>query len=114
MRRIMPVRFCHSERSEESRCLRIALRFFVPRNNIGTQNDKGCRNVALVFCLTVLFLCILTGGCSTNEKQRLSFEQRLSAPYDQTKIKEGLTLDVLPLIQRSPDEIGRAMTEPSC
>jgi len=61
--------------------------------------------VTVAYCIIAFMLVTLTGGCSTNEEQRLTFEQRLSAPYDQTTIKESLTLDVLPMIQRSPDEI---------
>jgi hypothetical protein len=59
----------------------------------------------LAYCIVVFVLVMFSGGCSSPEGQRLSFGQRLSAPYDQTTIIESLTLDVLPLIQRSPDEI---------
>lgn len=61
--------------------------------------------IAVAYCVIAFMLVTLTVGCSTKEEQRLTFEQRLSAPYDQTKIIESLTLDVLPMIQRSPDEI---------
>jgi len=72
-------------------------------------NNRPC--AILMFCFAGLLLSTLFGGCSDvssgsgAEGQRLSFEQKLSAPYDQTTIKESLTLDVLPRIQRSPDEI---------
>jgi len=68
--------------------------------------------VTVVYCVVAFVFVTLSGGCSAvspdsgTEGQRLSFEQRLSAPYDQTTIIESLTLDVLPRIQRSPDEIG--------
>ena len=61
--------------------------------------------IAVEYCVIVFVLALFSSGCSTNEGQRLSFEQRLSVPYDRTNIKESLTLDVLPMIQRSPDQI---------
>jgi hypothetical protein len=62
--------------------------------------------IAVAYCVIIFMFVTLSGGCSaTSKRRRLSFEQRLSAPYDQTTIKQSLTLDVLPMIQRSPDEI---------
>jgi hypothetical protein len=61
--------------------------------------------VIAAYSVSVFILVTLLGGCSSDE-QRLSFEQRLSAPYDQTTINESLTLDVLPKVQRSPEELG--------
>ena len=65
----------------------------------------------LMCCLAVLLLGTLPGGCSTvspggGTQQRFSYQQTLSAPYDQTEIKKSMTLDVLPKIQRSQDELG--------
>jgi hypothetical protein len=40
------------------------------------------------------------------QQQEFSYEyEELSAPYDQTKLKSSLTLDVLPRIQRSQDKL---------
>lgn len=61
--------------------------------------------IAAGYCIIAFISVTFTGGCSTSEQQRLNYEQRLSAPYNRTTIKEGLTLDVFPMIQRSPDEI---------
>jgi hypothetical protein len=64
-------------------------------------------------CFAVLLLGTFLGGCSalspgTGAQQRpLSYEERLSAPYDQTILKRSLTLDTLPKIRRSPGELGR-------
>jgi hypothetical protein len=50
-----------------------------------------------------------TGGCSSwflrTGAEQPSFEQMLSAPYDGIKLKESLTLDVLPRIRRSSGEL---------
>jgi hypothetical protein len=69
------------------------------------------RKSSILMCwVAVLLLGILLPGCSTvspgGGTQRFSYQQTLSAPYDQTEIKKSLTLDVLPKIQRSQDELG--------
>jgi hypothetical protein len=58
----------------------------------------------------LIFLCWI-GGCSVispeagmQQKVRL-YDKDLSAVYDQTKIKKSLTLDVLPKMGRSKDEL---------
>jgi len=58
----------------------------------------------------IILLCWL-GGCSVispeagmQQKARL-YDKDLSAAYDQTKIKKSLTLDVLPKMGRSKDEL---------
>ena len=66
--------------------------------------------LAVLLCvIAAVFLCSFTGGCSSWSFQagaeQPSFEQMLSAPYDQTRLKESLTLDVLPRIQRSQGEL---------
>lgn len=60
--------------------------------------------------LALILLCWL-GGCSVispearmQQKARL-YDKDLSAAYDQTKIKKSLTLDVLPKMGRSKDEL---------
>ncbi len=59
--------------------------------------------------LAALLLCNFTGGCSSWSSragtEQPSFEDMLSAPYAQTRLKSSLTLDVLPKIQRSQGEL---------
>ncbi|MHC4170536.1 MAG: hypothetical protein ACYSWQ_26650 [Planctomycetota bacterium] len=61
-----------------------------------------------------MFLCSFTGGCSSWSLQagaeQPSFEEMLSAPYDETRLKESVTLDVLPRIQRSQGELAPYFT----
>lgn len=62
--------------------------------------------------LTVAVVCLLIAGCSVvesisgDDKKQLAFEQMLSQPYDETAIKTGLTLDVLPRIEQHRDRLG--------
>ncbi|MHC4555685.1 MAG: hypothetical protein ACYS80_00110 [Planctomycetota bacterium] len=70
------------------------------------------KSVILVCCVAVLLLCVLQGGCPSKspprqmQQQEFSSEyEELSAPYDQTRLKSSLTLDVLPRIQRSQDKL---------
>jgi len=56
----------------------------------------------------------LTCGCSSqsglgSKPGRLSFEQQVSAPYDQIDIKKSLTLDALPTIQRTRGKLPPAL-----
>ncbi|MEA3226569.1 MAG: hypothetical protein U9Q07_11515, partial [Planctomycetota bacterium] len=66
-------------------------------------------SAAFLYGLAVLLLCNFTGGCSSWSlragAEQPSFEDMLSAPYAQTKLKKSLTLDVLPKIQRSQGEL---------
>lgn len=68
------------------------------------------RQSAVFLCgLVVSLLCGFTGGCSSWSSQagaeQPSFEDLLSAPYDEAKLKKSLTLDVLGTIQRSRGEL---------
>ena len=59
--------------------------------------------------LAILLLCDFTGGCSSWSAragaEQPSFEDMLSEPYDRAKLNKSLTLDVLPVIQRSQGEL---------
>ncbi len=63
-------------------------------------------------CLTVAALSLFVGGCSVVKsisgggKKQIAFEQMLSEPFDETAIKKGLTLDVLPKIEQYQDRLG--------
>jgi len=70
----------------------------------------GPRELALILCC----LATLAGGCSSqsglaSQRGRLSFEQEVSAPYDQIAIKQSLTLDALPAIQRTRVQLPPAL-----
>ncbi len=73
-----------------------------------SKNTKG--RIASLWCfLAVFLLSTLAGSCSilpfSGKRQKLSYE-KLAAPYDEIILKESLTLDVLPKIQRSETELG--------
>lgn len=76
-----------------------------------TVRGRQSRRATFAFgFLTLIFLCRLC-GCSAispeagmRQKVRL-YDKDLSAAYDQTKIKKSLTLDVLPKMGRSKDEL---------
>ncbi|MFH1717447.1 MAG: hypothetical protein ABIF19_08870 [Planctomycetota bacterium] len=70
----------------------------------------GSRELALLACC----LAALAGGCSSqsglaSRRGQLSFEQEVSAPYDQIAIKQSLTLDALPAIQRTRGQLPPAL-----
>lgn len=79
------------------------------RRSTETSRISNHRSAILLYSLAALFLCVLAGGCSAGslrgEAQEPSFEDRLSAPYNQTELKKSMTLDVLPKIQRLPGEL---------
>ena len=54
----------------------------------------------------VLLLGTLLGGCSSwAQSRQLSYQAKLSAPYDQIKIKQSIIHDTVPKIQRLQDEL---------
>jgi hypothetical protein len=73
--------------------------------------SRQYKDAAFAFgAFAIILLCWL-GGCSVispearmQQKARL-YDKDLSAAYDQTKIKKSLTLDVLPKMGRSKDEL---------
>ena len=87
--------------------------FTAVHRHVPIQKSKiAIRKSSILMCWVVVVLLVtLPGGCSTVSgggaaQQRLSYQQTLSAPYDQTQIRKSMTLDVLPRIQRSQDELG--------
>ncbi len=67
------------------------------------------KNTFASFLLVVFVMSILTGSCSiipfSGKQQKLSYEN-LAAPYNQITLKENITLDVTPIMQRSEKELG--------
>jgi hypothetical protein len=63
----------------------------------------------LFWGVALLLLSNFTGGCSSwsggSGAEKPSFEDMLSDPFAQTRLKSSLTLDVLPRIQRSKGEL---------
>jgi len=60
-------------------------------------------------------LSFFVGGCSAinrglgREQKKLTYD-KLAAPYNQIILKESVTLDVMPIIQRSEDELGSKLS----
>ena len=81
----------------------------VCRSSAAILEVTNRRSAVLLCVIAAVFLCNFTGGCSSWSLQagedRASFEEMLSAPYDEARLKESLTLDVLPRIQRSRGEL---------
>jgi hypothetical protein len=72
---------------------------------------RQSKDATFAFGAFALILLCWLGGCSVispearmQQKVRL-YDKDLSAAYDQTKIKKSLTLDVLPKMGRSKDEL---------
>ena len=65
--------------------------------------------VAMRF-VVVLVLCTLLGGCSVvppwGKAWQLSYQAKLSAPYDQIRVKQSVIHDSVPKIQRLKDKLG--------
>ncbi|MBA7714572.1 hypothetical protein ES703_123598 [subsurface metagenome] len=63
----------------------------------------------------VLLLGTLLGGCSTvspwAKARQLSYQAKLSAPYDQIRLKQSIIHDTVPKIQRLQDELGPSFAE---
>jgi len=60
-----------------------------------------------------LLLVFLAGGCSAitgGQKKKLTYE-KLAAPYNQITLNQSVTLDVLPIIQRSQKQLGPKLAE---
>lgn len=67
-------------------------------------------NLAVVLSFSaVLLLGTLLGGCSSMSPwaraRRLSYERKLSSPYDQIKVKQSVIHDAVPKIQRLEDKL---------
>jgi len=83
---------------------------FVHRLSAFLARFRYGRTGSLELALFVCCLATLAGGCSSqsglgSQRGRLSFEQEVSAPYDQIAIKQSLTLDALPAIQRTRGQL---------
>ena len=63
----------------------------------------------------VLLPGVLLGGCSTvspwARSRQLSYQAKLSAPYDQIKVKQSIIHDTVPKIQRLQDELESGFAE---
>ena len=68
-----------------------------------------------MFFVAVLLLGTLLGGCSAvspwAKAKQLSYQAKLSAPYDQIKIKQSIIQNAAPKIQRLQDELEPGFAE---
>jgi len=74
------------------------------------------RKPAFAMCfVSVLLLVTLLGGCSAvppwAKAKQLSYQAKLSAPYDQIKIKQSIIQNAAPKIQRLQDELEPGFSE---
>ncbi len=74
-----------------------------------TKNLSRKSTVAIRL-FAVLLLGTLLGGCSAvspwARARQLSYQAKLSAPYDQIRLKQSVIHDAVPKIQRLKDELG--------
>jgi len=73
------------------------------------------KSTAAMCLFAVLLLGTLLGGCSTVSPQakarQLSYQAKLSAPYDQIKLKQSIIHDAVPKIQRLQNELEPGFAE---
>lgn len=70
------------------------------------------KSVVAMCIFAVLLLGTLLGGCSPWAGSRqLSYQAKLSAPYDQIKVKQSIIHDTVPKIQRLQDELEPGFAE---
>jgi len=73
------------------------------------------KSTVAVRLFAVLLLGTLLGGCSTvspwAKARQLSYQAKLSAPYDRIKIKQSIIHDTVPKIQRLQDELEPGFAE---
>lgn len=74
------------------------------------------RESAAVSCLfAALFLGTLLGGCSVispwAKARQLSYQEKLSAPYNRIMLTQSIIHDTVPKIQRLQDELGSGFAE---
>ncbi len=75
----------------------------------------SCKSTVAMRLFAVLLMGTLPGGCSTvspwAKARQLSSQAKLSAPYDQIKLKQSVIHDAVPKIQRLKDEPGAGIAE---
>ena len=73
------------------------------------------KSTAAMRLFAVLLLCTLPGGCSTvspwARSRQLSYQAKLSAPYDRIKLKQSIIQNAVPKIQRLQDELEPSFAE---
>lgn len=77
--------------------------------------NLSCKSAVAMRFFSVLLLGTLLGGCSVvspwAKARQLSYQAKLSAPYDQIKIKQSVIHDAVPKIQRLQDELEPSFAE---
>ena len=73
------------------------------------RQNISCKSAAAMRFVSVFLLGALLGGCSAvspwAKARQLSYQAKLSAPYDQIKIKQSVIQNAVPKIQRLQDEL---------
>jgi hypothetical protein len=73
------------------------------------RRNVSCKSAAAMRFVSVFLLGALLGGCSAvspwAKARQLSYQAKLSAPYDQIKIKQSVIQNAVPKIQRLQDEL---------
>ena len=79
------------------------------------RRNLSCKSAVAMRFVSVLLLGTLLGGCSVvspwAKARQLSYQAKLSAPYDQIKIKQSVIHDAVPKIQRLQDELEPSFAE---
>ena len=73
------------------------------------RRNVSCKSAVVMRFVSVLLLGTLLGGCSAvppwARAWQLSYQAKLSAPYDQIKVKQSVIQNAVPKIQRLQDEL---------
>ncbi len=64
------------------------------------------KSTVAIHLFAVLLLGTLLGGCSATRARQLSYQAKLSTPYDQIMVKQSVIQNAVPKIQRLKDEPG--------
>ncbi len=82
------------------------------RSTMKKSKIVSWKPVFFMCILAVFFLGTLGGGCSSwSKSQQPSYQVKLSAPYDQIKVKQSIIHDTVPKIQRLQDELEPGFAE---
>ena len=81
----------------------------------GESKIVSCKSAVAMRLFAVLLLGTLLGGCSVvspwARARQLSYQAKLSAPYDQIKVKQSIIQNAVPKIQRLQDELEPSFAE---
>ena len=97
-------------RKKQKQITIVACRFAAKKSKIVSRKSTVAMRL-----FAVLLLGTLPGGCSTvtpwAKSRQLSYQAKLSAPYDRIMLKQSIIHDTVPKIQRSQDELEPSFAE---